>query len=827
MSFFPAKYWTRAVATTVLSAIVCSQSAVAAPDDEPVDPVDRAIKKGVAYLYSVQKDSNWEVVPRRSMEEGHQVAGAQWGGLSSMAVYGLLAAGENPQSPKLAAAIDWLNKADVVGTYAMGMKLQMWNYIEKPSPAMKDVLRKDATLLLNGVKTGANNMGLYHYWVDPTKGDYDHSTSNYGVLGMWAAAQQNLEVPEAYWKLIDAAWRKGQLKDGAWAYKREANDAHPGTMSLTPAGVATLFITQDMLNNHKGECKGNIVDKDIERGIEWMSKNYAKTGNNLYALYNVERVGTASGHKYFGTVDWYEDGVNKLLKSQAANGSWAGGHGGSVPGTVWAILFLVKGRAPVMMNKLDYAIDTRGDKGGANWNQRPRDIANLARWAGKALEKELNWQIVNLKVDIEDFHDSPVLYVSGNQALTFKPEEKAKLKQFVEGGGLILGHSDCLSSAFNASFSKLGAELFGGEFRDLPADHLIYSCHFKRKTWPPAFNPALKGLTNGARELMVLIPAGDPARYWQIQNFSGVQVKPWAELASNIYLYAADKATLKSRFKGQPYVVKKDEKVKADRSVKIARLDYGGNWNPEPGGWRRFENVMHNKRKIDLQVEPVKLGTGALKPGEFQVAHLTGTNKFTLNPAAIAELSAFVNGGGTLVIDAAGGQVDFKDAAEAALTKILNDPKPLSPLPADHALYAAGGTKLDRVSYRYFAQAMLPGGSKAIPRVRGAQVNGRMAVYYSPEDLSVGLVGMNMDGIYGYSPESATAVMERIVLAAATGGGAPAKVAGPAADAGAGDAVPAADKTAPAKSEPAKTAPKPAAATPAKRPAAATPVKAK
>jgi hypothetical protein len=49
------------------------------------------------------------------------------------------------------------------------------------------------------------------------------------------------------------------------------------------------------------------------------------------------------------------------------------------------------------------------------------------------------------------------------------------------------------------------------------------------------------------------------------------------------------------------------------------------------------------------------------------------------------------------------------------------------------------------------------------PRLRGIEVNGRLAVIFSPEDLSVGLVGGAVDGIYGYEPESAVNLM-RCVL---------------------------------------------------------------
>jgi hypothetical protein len=701
------------------------------------------------------------------------VSGLQWGGLTSMATYALLAAGESPQHPQVAKAIAYLDKAEVIGTYAMAMKLQIWNYIERPTPPQKDVLRRDATLLLSGVNPTGPSAGLYHYKTTPD-GTYDCSCSNYGVLGMWAAAQQNLEVPTGYWELVDKAWRKVQEKDGGWAYEKGREGG--STIAMTGAGVASLFITQDMIGEGKGgECKGNVEDKDLERGLKWLSEHYGTLGENMYAMYNMERVGTASGYKYFGTVDWYKTGAAHLIKTQKPDGSWEGGHGGALPGTVWGILFLVKGRAPVMMNKLEYAIDTHGDKGVTNWNQRPRDIANLARWTGKQLEKELNWQVVNLKVDIEDLHDAPILYMAGNQNLALTKDEKAKIKQYVEQGGMILGHADCNDSKFSTSFTKLGQELFPAyEFRELPTEHLIYTAHFNGRNW--ANKPVLRGLSNGARELMVLMPTGDPARYWQIKNFSSGQTKPLAELAANIYLYALDKSTLKSKFKGQTYIVKRNEAVKAAKSIQVARLEYGGNWDPEPGGWRRFANLMHNTRGVDLNVTTVKLGEGKLNK-EFTIAHLTGSNRFKLSDAQQKELKAYVEGGGTLVIDAAGGAVDFKESAESAMAALFGAAaqKLSAPLAMDSAVYKAGGEGIARAAYRPYARRMLSGGMNA-PRLRGIEVNGRTAVLYSPEDLTVGLVGMSVDGIYGYEPDYANKLMEAVVVYA-MGGNAPAKVA--------------------------------------------------
>ena len=49
-------------------------------------------------------------------------------------------------------------------------------------------------------------------------------------------------------------------------------------------------------------------------------------------------------------------------------------------------------------------------------------------------------------------------------------------------------------------------------------------------------------------------------------------------------------------------------------------------------------------------------------------------------------------------------------------------------------------------------------------RIFGITENGRVAVYFSKEDLAAGLVGQPTDGILGYAPETATAIMRNMIL---------------------------------------------------------------
>ena len=115
----------------------------------------------------------------------------------------------------------------------------------------------------------------------------------------------------------------------------------------------------------------------------------------------------------------------------------------------------------------------------------------------------------------------------------------AKLRRFVEEGGLILGNADCGKDDFAESFRELGKRMFPEyEFRELPAAHPIF------------VEPAVpRGQVEGTgrrrgpeqrlRELMLLLPTADAGRAWQE---GAVRTREHLfQLASNIFLYAIDK----------------------------------------------------------------------------------------------------------------------------------------------------------------------------------------------------------------------------------------------------------------------------------------------
>jgi hypothetical protein len=739
-------------------ALLCAAVARAATPDE----VQNAIDKAERYLYAQQKNGNWERA--KKVKKVVSPAQDQPGGFTVTAVYALLSAGESPDNPKLAPAIAYLQSTDFSGVYTLGMRCQLWRMLS-PSDDNHTAMRHDGALL---VKSISPDTGMYDYILNAPTTPPNQSASQYGVQGVWACGLNGMEIPTSYWKSVDQGWRAAQKDDGSWNYTKTPTDKNQ-TFPMTAAGVATLFMAQDELTmGTSPSCSGNIIDPPIDSGLAWLGTHFSEVFRSkyqYYSLYGLEEIGAACGRKYFGSTDWYAQGADFLVRTQSDDGSW----NKNVPDTCFSMLFLTRGRAPVGMNKLQYFNSVDGEEHEGDWNQRPRDLANFDVWMGKQVELDhmLNWQVVNLRAQVADLHDASIMYITGDKALNFSDHQKQKLKTFIEQGGMILFNADCGSKEFSDSVKQLAAELFPqiGEFRELPTDHCILKNEqFMGSDWQDP--PTILGLSNGVRELMILLPKADVSRAWQAQLSTSQQTM--FELGADLLLYASDKQNI--REKGDTYIVEPSSRITPTRSLKVARIQYDGMWDPEPGGWKRLAAVMHNRDQLDLQVQPVTLGANTDLSG-FKVAAITGSGHIKMDLDDWIQLHAFVDAGGTLIIDAAGGSQAFNDDVRAQLaTAYLDDAAQLdTPIRPGHVLYTEVGSKIDEVGYRQFARHVLTEDLK-IPRLRGIKVGDRIGVFYSAEDISGGLVGEPVDGIVGYDPDSATSLMEHMILYAESGG---------------------------------------------------------
>jgi hypothetical protein len=517
---------------------------------------------------------------------------------------------------------------------------------------------------------------------------------------------------------------------------------------MTVAGVASMFVTHDYLDAPRigGQVGREPFSMALAKGL-----NYLETGDNAvnldggYTLYGLERVGLASGFKFFGNHDWYRELAAGVIRSQEGDGSWGGEMQKEIE-TAYHLLFLARGRHPILMNKLRF---------DGNWANRPRDVSNLARFGSKELERPLNWQVVPITRDWTDWADSPILSIATHTPVKFNAEELEKIRNFVDAGGLLFTQADGGKPEANQWAEELAKKLFPlYEMKDIDDTHTIFNILYK-----PSPRPQLRGVSNGARLLMVHSPT-DITQYWQMRQDKSR--RSLFELGINLYLYASGKGDLRNRLTSS-YIP--DPGTARGGNIDLLRIKYPGNWDPEPVAWGRFARYFQRETDVGLNVSAIDLDKLDIKLAP--VAHWTGTDAYTVTDAQVAAIHKFVEAGGVLVIDPSGGSGEFYDSAKQALLKAFPASRG-QVLGRSHPLLSASGPGMDDLTAPLVRTYVKAKGFGASGRLDGLRF-GKGIVLSSSLDLGSGLLGSNTWGILGFEPAYASALMKNILLWSVSG----------------------------------------------------------
>jgi hypothetical protein len=442
---------------------------------------------------------------------------------------------------------------------------------------------------------------------------------------------------------------------------------------------------------------------------------------------------------------------------QWPTGAWGRADDGpdAVVDTAYTLLFLARGRYPILMNKLRFerseATRLDGKPAPGYWANRPRDLANLTRFASRQLERGLNWQVVSVDTPWHDWLDAPVLYVASHQAPMLAEEDYQNMRRYVEAGGIIFTHADTGAAGFNRWVAKLVEKVAPGRaLEDLPEDHPVYGINYKIK----APRPKLQGVSNGARLLLVHSPA-DLSTQWQ-QRGERIGAETF-KLGVNLFLYAAGKANFRNRL-STTYV--EQPRGEGQGTVLVARVKYNGNWDPEPGAWGRFARIFHWQTNFAPSVLAVELA-GLKDAAGVQVAHLTGTAEQKFTDADVASVKAYVEAGGVLLVDSCGGLQAFADSVrDDLLAKAFPGAKG-EKVTGDHPLLKPAGEK------EALAPKLRPFAAEAFkdsPPELTVISAGKGSVVVSPIDLTSGLLGTSTWAIAGYEPATAQALVRNVLL---------------------------------------------------------------
>jgi Domain of unknown function (DUF4159) len=744
-----------------LCLIVIAVAAAPLSAQVTAEQIDKAVERGVESLWALQKaDGSWGNVGAPG--DYHYYISGQ----DVCALMGLAYGGASANDERLQKALKVVLAAKLNKNYARAVRMIA---LAKLYPRLR---REKQELVKKCLKADLE----WTYKAQDPEGDFNYTGTGKGelsntqlaLLGVYEASLIFKELPNTLWKKAMSRYLVTQKPDGGWNYGHRS-DIHvkPASYgSMTAAAVASLMIARDKLygasgcpcKNGKSQRRGNPqLDKAINDGIAWCAKNFVVDKNPgrggshwMYWAFGCERIGLASGIKYFGTHDWYKELTAEVLARQGTDGGW-----GHTSNTALAIAFLVKGRAPILFNKVRF---------DGQWNNHARDIANLATYVGKQKEQAIQWQVINLSVPVAEWHDAPILYISAETPLEASDEEKKKLREFTDTGGTILFEASCGNRQVIQAWELVCKEVWPEwEFKLVDRKHDLWTADQVIR----GRLPKLLGLSDGTRTFLFFSKA-DISCAWNTMAMARNRLL--FDLGGNLYMYSTDKGKLRARLAdrgagtgskyGEPTLTAGDRK-----SLKVARVKHGGQWYLAKNyhGWQHLGADLQSRVGVTVtSADPIVPGGDV--PGDIALLHYSGGKGSGLDASGAAWLKTTADAGTFLLAEATLGNREFDAELRATLEQAG---LALRTLPKDHAIVTgqmggATGYAIESVGYSFHLRADRVG--QVQPLLHGIYSGTRLVGLYSPFDLMFSQTGSKAFGNRGYAGPDARALASNIVL---------------------------------------------------------------
>lgn len=794
----------------LLSLIAVPAATFGQQDAEYVKRINNSIDRGVQWLQRQEGGTGtWE---RFGII---QVAGYE-GGPSALITLALLNAGVNPKDKLIERALQVMRKFPPQKTYIVA--LQTMVFAEAKDPRDLPTIQRNVDWLLNNAVRRGNTIVGWDYPTGPPA-NTDGSNTQYALLGLYAGKLAGATVSDETWRQVrDLYLRDGEDEDAKvsfWRYKSRIK--HPGngpSFSMTTAGVCGLVIarmglveSEQALNAVTGvaaNCGVYKSDEKIEKGLNFIARHFAfqntpEEKQPFYNIYGLERLGRLSGQRFIGNYDWYRAGCDWLVPRQAADGSWPGSGIANYShiSTAFAILFLAKGRTPVLISKLAYGqhsltpngiMTERLEAGVIGWNRKHSDCRNLVEYASRELfdGTPLAWQVYDprrgdystpdkMTKEVGILVESPLLYFNGHTAPFLTGQQKELIRQYVEKGGFVFAEACCGSPEFAKGFAELMAELFPeNELKPMPKEHPIWRAY---AAVSPADFPGMQCLDRGCRTVAVL--STEPiAGYFEESKYAPATGKPATnrgerafKLAGNVIAYATGMEPPKQRGTQRQFAKDTGDRTPPKGYLRPVQLKIPGEPPPAPAAMRTLAGHLQQAAKFDVILdkdayrEPLSMRDEDLFKSKFLYMH--GRKAFDVTDDEIKNVQFALETGGLLLADACCGKKEFDAAFRTFAGKLFPGQK-LEPIPSDDLLFseALSGEAIKFVKRREKSDG---GGSdggflSVPPALEGIKVEGRWVVIYSKYDLGCAIEGHKSTDCLGHDRDSALRIATAAVL---------------------------------------------------------------
>ncbi len=786
----------RYIRCILLLPLFCCVSTLRAQDIHPED-VSRAIEQGVRYLKSKQQ------------REGNWVEGSHAVGMTALCTIAMLSAGVSRDDPAIVNAMQYLRRfrvgPDFNQNYSIALQTMAFALCdpERDRPLIRENVRQiEEHQTFEGPNSPANGGWTYIYTGRKAgQRGSDNSNAQFSILALYEAERVGVSAKQETWARARNYWENCQNANGAWGYTPTSDGSTGIRASMTCAGIASLMISSGMTSQDGAAVRGDQIlcglpaqnpsQERIRRGLDWMERNFSVEENKghggtylLYYLYGLERVGRMSGQRFIGKHDWYREGTAFLLKRKGELNTHWSDNLGDLSGTSFALLFLSRGRRPVLLSKIEF-----GTPGDHSWNMHPNDVDHLTRFVESRWKIDLTWQVVPMEpASVEVLLQSPVLYLSGSKSpLPNDPDRAAawaaKLRGYLDGGGFIFAEAQPNDVSFDKGFRELMRQVLpeeGYELRLLGAEHPIWQAEVTIE--PDRMRP-IEGIEYGCRTGVVYCrpvkkETGTGNRpslscLWEVARpverddpypeAVQRQIEAGLGIGINVLTYATNremKTKDRKMLEAAAQVLSDVEQRRGQ--IYLGLLETGSGAGSAP---RALPNMLqwagvHLGIPVDVRADKVHFGTDAVF--DFPIVFMHGRGAFTFTEEERTRVAEYVKRGGTLFVNAICSSKPFTDSFKEEMRTIFPEEEwTLSAVEPDDPLLSDvyGGFPIERLEVRVPQQSpnrkMRVVDKEVVPELLGIKVADRWGVVFSPLDVSCALEKTNSLDCKGYTRESA------------------------------------------------------------------------
>jgi hypothetical protein len=439
-------------------------------------------------------------------------------------------------------------------------------------------------------------------------------------------------------------------------------------------------------------------------------------------------------------------------------------------------LFLSKGRRPIVVAKLRY-----GDS--EVWDQHRNDASHLVTYTEEAWHVGLTWQVMDPgTATVEDLLQSPVLYISGNQAPQLLEHAK-KLRDYVDRGGFLFAEACCSDSKqFDSGFRQLMAAVFPEEEyrlqRVIPGHPIWRMQDLVRPDSP--YVGRLWGVEYGCRTCVIYCES-DLSCYWELAQPGKWSQYPKAvtehisdalAIGVNVLTYATNR---EPKGKEQSFVTPLADDELGDTlgrgMIEIAKVRHGGGCNDAPGALvNLIRTASQGELKLRVRAAPEMITMSDQSLFRYHLVFMHGRHDFRLTPAERDNLREYIDRGGTLLADAICASKPFATAFRREIAAALPG-HTLERVPPEDPLFGSeyGGFDVRLVTLRDpqsgdEGQPLAARARDIEPQLEGLNIDGRWAVIFSPYDISCALESREAFGCRGYTQEDAARLGLNVLL---------------------------------------------------------------